>query len=250
MRRAYLLLLLLATTLARADALTLCVDANDWAPYTYAHRDGTLQVLVKMAAIQLGDTVSFVALPWLRCQKSVENGDLQGMVATSDTCYALNTFALPHANGAVDTGRALGSGAIVLLRRVGSHAQWDGQRLRGQRGAVLYVFGYSDVGRHLEAIGVDSNNAASSNEQNARKVLAGRADVMAIYLGDVNALLARPEFAGRLEVMQPALGDSQYYLAINQSYYAAHRANIEQLWNQIGLVRNSANYRQAIGNMR
>lgn len=122
MKRTCLLLLLIATTLARANTLALCVDANDWVPYTYPRRDGTLQVLAKMAAIRLGESVSFVALPWLRCQKSVESGMLQGMVATSDTDYAVTTFALPRlhgATGALDPSRAMG-------RQVLARTAWPG----------------------------------------------------------------------------------------------------------------------------
>lgn len=257
MQRAHLLLLLImlpfSTALARADTLGLCVDANAWAPYTYPSRDGTLQVLAKMTAIQLGDSISIVALPWVRCQKSVESGALQGMIATSDTDYALRTFALPRlrdAGATLDTSRAMGSGTILLLRRVGSDVHWDGKHLSGQQGPVLYVFGYSDVRRHLQAIGVASDGGASDNEQNARKILAGRAEVMAIYLGDAASLMARPEFAGKLEPLAPPLGDSEYYLAFNLQYYAAHRDMIEQFWDELRTVRHSPNYRLAIENIR
>lgn len=115
---------------------------------------------------------------------------------------------------------------------------------------MLYVFGYSDVGRHLQAISVASDGGAGNNEQNARKVLAGRADVMAIYLDDASALLASPEFAGKLEPIALPLGESEFYLAFNQQYYATHRDAIERLWDGIRIVRHSVNYLLAIENIR
>jgi len=77
MRALLLIFLLMVTSCAAAHEFHLCVDANDWSPYTHPDRDGQTQMLVREAAARQGDSVTFVALPWLRCEAMLTLADLR-----------------------------------------------------------------------------------------------------------------------------------------------------------------------------
>ena len=51
---------------AEARNLTVCVSQNPLPPLTYPDREGSAQTLVRRAVEQQGDSVSFVAAPWVR----------------------------------------------------------------------------------------------------------------------------------------------------------------------------------------
>ena len=253
MRPCVLVLAVLAALAlpARALDLALCVDKNDWAPYTFAARDGTLQVLARMAAARGGDKIGFVALPWKRCQAEVAAGKLQGMVGAADIDDALHLYAYPHLNGRLDSSRALQSTSIVLVRRTGSSVGWDGNVITGLKGPVLYVLGYDDVADHLRQRGLNLvDGGANNNELNADKIMAGRASMMAIYDNDARLLVARPEYRGKLEILAPPLGVNDYYLAFNRHYYDSHSEQVERFWTDMRSLRQSAAYRDAVKNIR
>ncbi|GAB3257904.1 substrate-binding periplasmic protein [Chitinimonas naiadis] len=246
MRYTLLMLPCLLASPLWANELKICVDSNEWAPYTYPNRDGTLQTLVRMTASRLGHKVILTALPWRRCQTDVETGRQDGMLAVATTDYALANFSFPRRGPAIDTARAVVSAPYVLLRKTGSLAYWNGRQIVGLQGPVLYPHGYADIAARLKQLAVAGESGATTNEQNARKILAGRAELMAVYLGDANRLLAMPEFAGTLEALPEPLGESLSYLAVGKSFYAQNTAAMEQFWTELSITKQSDAYRQAI----
>lgn len=244
----YLLTLLLCLYGPCAVALEwrICVDLNEWAPYTYPDRDGTLQTLVKMTATRLGQQVSIVALPWRRCQSDVAAGRQDGMLAVAANDYALANFVFPRRGTEVDTSRAVVNAPFVLLRRQGAGVSWDGRQLRGLQGPVLYPHGYNDIAARLAQLGIAGESGATTNEQNAKKLLVGRAQLMAIYQGDAHKLLAQSKFTGLLEQLPEPLGTSLSYLAVGKDFYARNSALQEQFWNELTQTRLSEAYRRAV----
>lgn len=226
-----------------APALHLCVDANDWAPYTYAERDGLAQSLVRMAAARVGVKVEYVARPWKRCEAEVSSGTLDGVVGASEAAARTTPDLLfPRSGAAFDRSRSVVETTIGLLRRAGSPVRWDGKQLHGLQTPVLYVLGYEDVEEWLHTLGVASDGGGSSNEVNGRKLLAGRASVMAIYEYDAQQLLAMPEFRQKIERFESPTGRAYYYLAFGQPYAAAHKAQVEAIWNAVRQERGSTRY--------
>ena len=232
--RPWALVLCLAQPLcAGAATLLLCVDSNPWAPYTFPDRDGSVQRLLREAAQRTGQTLRFVARPWTRCEREVELGQLQGAVGASATPQALKRLAFPRRGPLVDTRRALVTATMVLLRRSDSAVQWDGQRVTGLQGPVLYIMGYDDIEHRLQALGLPTDGGGQDNEVNARKLLAQRGGLMVTYEHDAQLLLQRPEFAGALEQLPQPLGQDHYYLALNPAFYQQHQAEMERLWDAV-----------------
>ncbi len=239
MRAILLFLLLILASAASARDFHLCVDSNQWAPYTYPDHDGVLQRRVREAASRQGDRVTFVALPWLRCEAMVENGSLDGVLALPGLPSKLEQFALPLAHGRIDEDRAAGVGELVLVRRAESDIQWDGKRLIGLRGKVTYALGYDGIAGRLAELGIPNSCDYRSDAQNVMALLAGRTNVIAIYSENAATLTEMTTHKDKVVVLTPPLGHVPFYLAFNKAFYAGEHDRVERLWTGLSELREA-----------
>jgi polar amino acid transport system substrate-binding protein len=240
------LLLLSSLTAAQASDFKVCVDANDWPPYTYATREGTLQILVRMAMAEQGGKVYFTALPWRRCEMEVEKGTIDAALGMPPTAASLARFAFPRSGGRPDTARSVAVTDIVLLRRAGSPVAWDGQHLSGFVGSVLYPQGYEEIQSRLAELGIPCTDDYHSDEQNLRALLAGRSTVMATYIEQARRLAVDPQYGGRIEILAPPLLRYDYYLAFGLGAYGAATTVVERLWGDLAKIRERPDYQEAV----
>jgi len=239
MRAILLLLLLTLASAASARDFRLCVDSNQWAPYTYPDRDGVLQQRVREAASRQGDSVTFVALPWLRCEAMVENGSIDGVLALPGLPAKLEQFALPLAQGRIDGTRAAGVGELVLVMRADSGIQWDGQRLTGLQGKVAYALGYDGIAARLDELGIPNSCDYRSDAQNVMALLAGRTQVIAIYTENAVVLTEMTAHKDKIVILAPPLGHVSFYLAFNKAFHARERERVETLWTGLSELRKA-----------
>jgi polar amino acid transport system substrate-binding protein len=238
MRAILPLLLLILASAASAREFRLCVDANEWAPYTYPDHDGLLQRRVRDAATHQGDSVSFVALPWLRCEAMVLSGSIDGVLALPGLASKREQFALPLSQGRVDEARAAGRGELVLVRRADSEIQWDGQHLAGLRGKVAYALGYDGIAARLDELGIPNSCDYRSDAQNVLALLAGRTNVIAIYAENAAALAEMAAYKDKVAILTPPLGHISFYLAFNKAFYALEQDRVERLWSGLSGLRD------------
>jgi len=237
MRVLLLLFVLLLSGVASARDFRLCVDSNEWPPYTYPDHDGVLQRLVREAAARHGDSVTFVALPWLRCESMAASARLDGLVGVPDTTAERRYFVYPMASGKVDELRSLADVEVVLVRRVDSPAAWDGRKLSGLQGKVLYAQGYGEIAARLQALGIPSSDDYRADAPIIKALLAGRANVAATYAEAARRHITAGDYEGRIEILSPALGHFRYYVAFAKSVYAADPAAAENLWRAVAELR-------------
>lgn len=237
MRVLLLLFVLLLSGGASAREFRLCVDSNEWPPYTYPDHDGLLQRLVRAAAARRGDSVTFVALPWLRCEAMAASAQLDGLVGVPDTAAEREHYVFPLSDGKIDPKRALAGVEVVLVRRTDIPAAWDGRTLRGLRGRVLYAQGYGEIAARLQALGIPSSDDYRSDGPIIKALLAGRANVAATYAEAARRHDEAGDYEGRIAVMSPALGHFLYYAAFTKSLYEADPEAVESLWRVVAELR-------------
>jgi polar amino acid transport system substrate-binding protein len=238
MRHRYLLFLwiFLAAPVLGAE-LRVCVDSNDWSPYTFATHDGTLQTLLRMAAAQEGNSIQFEALPWRRCEMEVEKGAVDALLGAAPTQFTLKKFAFPLANGALDLSRSVAEVDVVLLKKKTDPVAWDGTTLSGLKGGVAYVPAYDEIEERLKELGIPADASFGSDEQNAKAILAGRGNVMASYRDSARLLLLRPEFGDQIEMLDRPIGRCSYYLAFGHPFCQEHGDACDRLWRDIAEIR-------------
>jgi len=239
MRTLISLSFLVLACAASARDLRLCVDANDWAPYTYPDHDGILQKRVREAAAGQGDSVTYLALPWLRCQSMVESGTLDGVLALPGLAAKTDRFAFPMEAGRIDQSRSAGLGELVLLRRADSEVSWDGRRLTGLTGKVAYVLGYDGISARLDELGIPNSGEYRSDQQDVMALLAGRTNVIAIYARNAADLMNMPPYRDKMVLLQPPLGQVYYFLAFNKAFYARESEWVESLWSGLSRTRDA-----------
>lgn len=237
MRALLLLSVLMLTSAAAARDFRLCVDANDWAPYTHPDHDGTLQMLVRQAAARQGDSVTFVALPWLRCEANLNAGSLDGLLGEPWSAVSRDKFAFPLKEGKADTSRAVAGIDIVLLNRVEDPVVWNGRSLMGLQGKAAYVQGNYEIEARLDALGIANSDEYRSNAQIVKALLAGRTNVAALFVDAAQSLAESDDYRGKLAVLAPPLAHISYYVAFSPPFYAGNREAVEGLWRSVAELR-------------
>jgi polar amino acid transport system substrate-binding protein len=237
MRTLLLLIALMLCSGAVARDFRICVDANDWPPYTHPDRDGDLQSLVRQAAARQGDSITFVALPWLRCESVLLGNGLDGLLGEPWSARSQDKFAFPLIEGRADTSRAAAGIEVVLARRADSPAVWDGHTLTGLQGTVAYVQGDHEIAARLDALGIPNSDDYHSDAQTLKALLAGQTNVAILFPDAARRAAEAPEYKGKITVMTPPFGLIYYYLAFAKPVYAANREAIERLWRTVAEIR-------------
>ena len=223
--------------------LRLCQDSEDVYPWTLKDRPGLNNILLKIVEAKLELTLQIDARPWRRCQEELKAGTMDGMFAISYLPQRQDFGAYPMNGNSPDTSRRLMSDGYSLFRRKDDNGtRWDGKALQVS-GPVGAQRAYSVVPQ-LEALGARVDEGSYPPEDNLRKLLMGRLAAVALRSQEGDSILAsHREFHGRIERLAQPLVEKPYYLMLSHQFVARHGALAQQLWNMIGQVRESVEYR-------
>ncbi len=226
--------------------LRLCVDVRPHPPYVLLDREGTAQVLVRMAAARAGMQVEYYHAPAARCAQEVRLNLAQGYPAAgySDRLSAICTFPMDGKDP--DPQRATVVVRMALYRRLGAAADWDGKRLLHTNGRVLSSHGAVLMQERLRALGVDTDDGGADLEVNFAKLLARRGDLALGYENDGQALMARAPFAGKIEALPVLFAEERHYLCLSHQFRNANPERAAALWDAIPKVAASPEYRAAV----
>lgn len=232
-------LLCLATT-CFGRTVTVCIPSNPFPPLTFIDHEGQGQWLVRKAVERQGDTVAFASVPWVRCTEGTANGIYDAAMPPSATF--LPTLAFPMIGDHADPGKAVGSVTLVVLRRIGTKADWDGKTFSSLTTPVLFNKGIVTVRDKLAKLGVQGDEGAHANESLLRKLLAGRGELLVMNSQAAAEELTDPEFRGKLEILPVPFLSFTLYIAFNRNFQAADPAYVDAIWNEIGRLRASAEW--------
>jgi polar amino acid transport system substrate-binding protein len=242
-------LLLLATGPVNARTLTLCMDQADFAPFTYAKKEGTFQVLIKMAAKRANLAVALHIVPWARCRERLARGDYDAAVALSATPVSLRFAVFPTRTKQIDPTQALGATTAYVFRRVGSRAAWNGKTFTNVS-FLLIPSAYGDMQAAALRLGVKYDDGAKDIRQNFQKLLGNHGDAAIAYLNDGRKLLADTEFRGKIEMLPEPFFTTYYYLSFSKQFFAKSPDIVQNMWTAIQETRESAGYKAAIAGIR
>jgi polar amino acid transport system substrate-binding protein len=225
--------------------LRICIDAAGHPPMLTADHRGTIDVLIKMAADDIGLQLKYAVMPLARCQVELkaESQDAFSVIPFRPDMFP--HLLLPLNNGAEDPSRSVVQARNMVFRRKGSSVEWDGSRFKDLRGPVLTVFGAPLVVARLKELGLSADDNGKTTEANFAKLVARRGDVLVAVETDGLALMARPAFAGTVEMLPVPFTNANYYIGVTRAFAARHPGVAEQLWQAIGRVRESAAYSAA-----
>lgn len=223
-----------------AASITVCIPTNPFPPLTFTDHDGQGQWLARKAAALHGDQVQFVVVPWVRCTEGVAAGAYDAAMPPS-AIYAAS-MAFPMSEGQIDPQKAVGAVSMVVLRRIGSKANWDGKAFSALSTPVLFNKGIASIREKLAKLGVPGDDGAQANESLLRKLLVGRGDLLIMNGQAAANELANGAMAGELELLPVPFLSFTLYLAFNREYQQAHAAQVNAIWSEIGRLRASPEF--------
>lgn len=190
--------------------------------------------LVRLAAKEAGMEVEFVRMPWVRCQKSLQKGEVDAIFNASFKEDRLEFGVYPMVGAKPDSSRRIVTLAYSLYRLKGSPVSFDGKAITNLEGPVAAQSGYSII-EDLRRMGVATEDAHASIT-NFKKLSGKR--VMAVAAQDVNgdSLLASGEFP-TVEKVVPPLVTKDYFVMFSHQFYDAKKPLAERLWAKLSEVR-------------
>lgn len=222
--------------------MVICMDDHPHPPHLLADGGGTAPLLMQLAAQRAGVTISLYRAPSRRCLAEMRSGLVHAYAAAAPGSTIASEFVLPMADGAPDPARAVTTIRLLVYRRTGSAAGWDGARFTGLVKPVLAGASFIAIADRLHQIGTVYDNNAVSVQQNLEKLLAARGDALVGLDTDVAPLLRLPRYAGAIEALPVPFSEYQHYLVVTPAFYQANRAAVDALWHAIGVIRVSAPY--------
>ncbi|RFP13659.1 MULTISPECIES: hypothetical protein [unclassified Duganella] len=226
-----------------ARTLAVCMGDRPFPPLFFLDHEGQAQWLVRKAVERQGDLVQFIAVPWRRCLQGLRTGTYAAALPVIGNLSFLPDYAFPMDPLGIDASRELARISHVVVRRVGSEADWDGGRFTHLAGPVLYPAGIVAVREALAALGVPGDDGSALEEQTLLKLLARKGDLAVIQSGVAQELLARAAFRDKLEILPQPLLSRPSYLAFNRAFHDADQRYVEAIWLEIKRLRGSPEWR-------
>ncbi|MBC7951011.1 MAG: transporter substrate-binding domain-containing protein [Rhodospirillaceae bacterium] len=199
-----------------------------------ADRPGVSIELLRAAAKEAGIEVEFVRMPWVRCQKSLQKGEVDAIFNASFKEDRLEFGVYPMAGAKPDPSRRIATVAYALYRLKDGPVSWDGKIIEGLDGPVGAQSGYSII-EDLTRMGIKTEEAQASTT-NFKKLASKRIPAVAALVVTGDALLATGEFAN-VEKVTPPLVTKDYFVMFSHQFYDGKRALAESLWGKLAEVR-------------
>jgi len=245
--QAFLALLLLIAGNAFADCGTIRIAYPDQhrPPYwmgngaTVPDPPGASVEFLRELAASGGCSVTLVRLPMMRLRSSLVSGAVD-MAPVDITADGQPGIVMPRdAQGKPDTKRATTLAVVAFVRaRDGlAHDADPMEVVRGKRVGVMYGSSYA---QRLEKAGAILDQGAPTVPSNFDKLQLGRIDFAVVPLlvaSDMDKYVA-DHYKGELVRLEKPVFKSFNWVATNPDFYAAHRREVESLWNWIGTDGN------------
>jgi len=191
--------------------------------------------LMRAAAKAAGVEIQFVRMPWVRCLKSLERGEVDAAFNSSFKPERQEFGVYPMADGKPDGSRRIATLTYSLYRVKGSAVTWDGSRLGGLDGPVGIQAGYS-IGEDLARMGVKTEDAADATT-NFKKLVSKRIPAVAVHEVNGDTLLSSRNFPS-VEKIEPPLVSKSYFVMFSHQFYDSKRALAETLWDKLAEARD------------
>ncbi|WP_028444607.1 substrate-binding periplasmic protein [Chitinimonas koreensis] len=239
---AVLLCLGAADAADKPARVNICTENEDSYPWLQKDRPGLNIIMMRMVEKQVGSKIDIKPLPWKRCMESVRSGEMDGLFKISFKADRMEIGHYPMAGDKPDATRRMLDDSYSLYRLKGSKVEWDGKAIRNAD-AVGAQAGFSIVDQ-LKGLGVRVDDGVRTADDNLQKLLTGRVSAVALQTleGDVS-LAGKPEFAARIERVDPPLVTKPYFLMLSKPFVAKYPDFAKALWDSVGAVRESAEYK-------
>ncbi|MGQ5521649.1 substrate-binding periplasmic protein [Chitinimonas sp. PSY-7] len=255
MRKTTLLLTLLALTGLTAQAadkpatIKLCTDNVEAFPWVVNGRDGLNIIHLKQVGQKVGVKVEIVLVPWARCLDDMRQGTMDGAFSSSFKQDRLAMGFYPGASDKPDMAKYLMMSGYSLYKLKGSNISYDGKTISNLTSAVGAQQGYSIIDQ-LKTMGVRVDDGTRGADDNLRKLMAGRLQVVALQTQEGDNSIAQAEFSGKVEKISPPLVEKPYFLMLSKQFYGKYTEFSNEIWDAVASVRESPEYKRVVSSFK
>ncbi|MTW13573.1 transporter substrate-binding domain-containing protein [Pseudoduganella eburnea] len=230
---------------AKGPPLRLCYEDVDQRPWSTPSGKGLNFELLKRVETLLNEHFTYTPKPWKRCLSELKLGQVDGVIGAADAVSRRAWSRIPQLpDGREDPSRAMFEDTALVFLRVGGNARWDGHELQVPGKAVVVQSGYL-VAQQLREKSYDPHETVKSAADALRMLAAGGFDA-AILQGLEASKLAQEDarFKGRVQQAEQPFSTVNLHLMVARGAYERDPQRIEAIWQAIGSVRLSRDYRQ------
>ncbi|MEH8017000.1 transporter substrate-binding domain-containing protein [Rheinheimera muenzenbergensis] len=234
-----LVLLLLLPWLSRAQPLlTVCYETDDVAPFISASGNSTqpkgiLVDMLRLAASQLNMNLQFQQAPWLRCQKMVQENQLNATLAMIWSAQRAQQFRFPdEESGVQQSERYLWRAQYPVFSLIARPFSLQHYQPEFGIGAPL---GYI-IEDWLKSKGWLSPYKFTLNS-GLQMVVDGKLDGYSVerFIGMHH--LRQLQLDDKIAASSDNLLVEKWFLVFNQQYYQQNQQLVEAFWFNIGNAR-------------
>lgn len=235
---------------APGEVLRICVVDVPLPPFFSGDesKPGLTERLLRDAARGASLQIEFERLPQPRCRALLLKGTIDGMFAAPISVHT-ESFAFPRlADRQIDRSRRVMTIEYVLVRRAGTHFDWDGREFSPEAQPLIGVRrGVSLLMERLTAVGARVDDGAASYEQALNKLVAGRTHLAVVPRHSLQAYQANlkptEQELPKLEALRTSLLTQDFYIAIRPDLDPIRRSTAESFWQEIARLRDLDAYR-------
>jgi ABC-type amino acid transport substrate-binding protein len=193
-------------------------------------------------AAGFGCPPTLVRLPAARLRVALANGDIDMTPLGEMTSYPASIAVPRDKNGNVDNERAMHNTLIVLVR-ARDKLPASTQPMEYFKGKVLGVSqGLTSTARLREA-GLTIDDGGRDLDRNIEKLRLGRvAGVVVSTVLPAHLKLTLDRYKGAIVQLPLPLLSTRVWLAFNDTYYRAHRPQVDALWTWLDVNRSRLGY--------
>ncbi|WP_189529891.1 substrate-binding periplasmic protein [Paludibacterium paludis] len=238
--------LLLFTIASRAVELKIVRGDGQYPPYEMQENgalSGLHVDLINHIARQIGCTVTWQSVPWLRAQSMIRSGEADAITFMSRTPER-ETFAIFLDDNTLSVTRS----ALFVLAGNPRHVTWN-QNLAGLEPYTIGVLrGYAYSPEFDQAASLKKMPVAATNEQLLQMLHAGRFDLAVGDMDQFRYLSRHGKNMPAIEFLAPPLAARPNYLAFSR---AGHNAALaRQFAETLAAFKKTARYTELVARYR
>ena len=223
-----------------SDVLTFCADQNFWYPFTFVEDDEVTGIhvdIIRHALTRLDYELEVQPLPWLRCLRESELGNVDGIITASWSEDREDFLRFPEdASVSESSSLAVSHVRYVVVVLADSDYEYQGE-LQTLPQPVRVPRGYS-IARDIRQQGLDVDDEAPADDNNLMKLLRDRKGSVIATPDVLDTLLSRHEFNGRFRVSEMPVTSKDYFLPFSRNGRIS-REQAREIWQEISRIRNN-----------
>jgi len=239
---AVIIFILLGFTLeiASAKSIKICTDENLWYPFTFEEKGqskGLHVDVVGQALTKLGFPAKFTPVPWKRCLKQAETGEVDAVVSASyKKKRAVYLHYPPDASTTKKSKWRITQVEYVVVSYMDDQFEYDGN-IKSLPLPVRVPLGYSIIDDiEKEGVAVDTAKGVFNN---MAKLIRDKKGVVICLPQTVGILNQNPRFKNKLKIHNIPIKSKSYFIVFSKEGTVSEEDR-KKIWLEVVKIREDA----------